>query len=247
MDSTTLKGLNILEALVRGGGSRSVTELAQELGMVRSNVHRTLTTLCHAGFVEPIPDAPNRYRPTLRLWELGNIVVNQFDIRAHARPTMMELSALTRETVLLAVRQGNEVTFLERILTPQSVSTNVLLGARSPIYCNAPGKAILSIDPEGEVIKLPANLKTYTETTLATREALLKDLKETQARGYSINLAEWKTHVHSIGAAIRSPNGEALGAISISGPDVRMTVDVLHRFGEMLRDHVERLSKRLSG
>lgn len=247
MDSTTLKGIAVLEALVRGEGSRSVTELANELGMVRSNVHRTLSTLCHAGYVELIPGTVGRYRPTLRLWELGNIVVNQFDIRTIARPTMMELSKLTGETVLLAVRQGDEVTFLEKIHTPQSVTTNVLLGARAPIYCNAPGKAILAQAPEAELAALPKTLKRYTDTTLTTQAALLEDLRATQKRGFSINLAEWKKNVHSTGAAIVAPDGAALGAISISGPDSRMPLEVLHEYGEALRLAVTQLSKRIAG
>ena len=68
MDTTTLKGLTVLEALVRSGESRSAGELAQELGLVRSNVHRTLQTLAHAGYVEANADS-KKGRPALRHWE----------------------------------------------------------------------------------------------------------------------------------------------------------------------------------
>src|SRR3546814_19080081 len=90
MDTTTLKGLAVLEALVRSSESRSAGELAQELGLVRSNVHRTLPTLVHPGYVEAIANSA-KYRPTLSFREMGNTVVPPVDIWQLAYPTMQAL------------------------------------------------------------------------------------------------------------------------------------------------------------
>lgn len=246
MDTTTLKGLTVLEALVRSADSRSAGELAQELGLVRSNVHRTLQTLVYAGYVEAIADSA-KYRPTLRLWEMGNIVVQRFDVRKLAYPTMQTLAAHTGETILLAVRQGLEVYFMEKIQTEKPVGTFVLLGARAPIYCTAPGKAILSRCARAELQSLPESFERYTDQTITTREKLIQELEKARAQGYAINTSEWREGVNSLGVPIIAPGGEALGAISVTGPDTRVTMEKLRDFAPVLVAAVGELSRRLGG
>lgn len=246
MDSTTLKGLAILEVLVRSGENRSAGELAQALGLVRSNVHRTLQTLVHAGYVEAIANTA-KYRPTLRLWEMGNIVVQRFDIRKQAYPTMQALAAHTGETILLAVRQRLEVCFLEKIQTEKPVGTFVLLGARAPVYCTAPGKAMLSRCSHGELQALPETFERFTDNTITTRKALLAELETTRDRGYAINTSEWREGVNSLGVPISMPGGEALGAISVSGPDTRVTMEKLNSYAAVFVEAARDLSRRIGG
>ncbi|AMG89221.1 IclR family transcriptional regulator [Bordetella parapertussis] len=246
MDTTTLKGLTVLEALVRSGESRSAGELAQELGLVRSNVHRTLQTLAHAGYVEAIADSA-KYRPTLRLWELGNVVVQRFDIRKQAYPTMQALAAHTGETILLAVRQRLEVCFLDKIQTEKPVGTFVLLGARAPVHCTAPGKAILSRCSHSELLALPEKFERYTAKTITTRDALIAELAIARERGYAINTSEWREGVNSLGVPITAPGGEALGAISVTGPDTRVTLKKLDGYAPVLVEAARELSRRIGG
>lgn len=246
MDTTTLKGLIVLEALVRSGESRSASELADELGLVRSNIHRTLQTLVHAGYVEAISNS-SRYRPTLRLWEMGNIVAQRFDIRKLAYPTMQALAAFTGETILLAVRQGLEVCFMEKIQTEKPVGTFVLLGTRAPIYCTAPGKAILSCLPLDELHSLPIVFEQFTDKTILDVETLIRELSITKSQGYAINVSEWREGVNSLGVPIIAPGGEALGAISITGPDTRVTLEKLQSFAPIFVQEVTALSRRIAG
>src|SRR5690349_24819833 len=106
MDSTLLKGLSVLERVAMSEEPRGVTELAEELPLTKSNVHRILKTLEAAGYLTR-DETTRRYKLTLKLWELGLSVVSKMDLRVQASPWLKGLSETTRETVHLSVLDGD--------------------------------------------------------------------------------------------------------------------------------------------
>ena len=74
MEQTVQKAMNLLEALVRSGQPRRLTELARQLGLTKPNVYRLLSTLSVLGYVKKDPDT-SLYSPTLKLWEMGSMLV----------------------------------------------------------------------------------------------------------------------------------------------------------------------------
>ena len=97
VDSTLLKGLHLLEVLIASDDPRGVSELAAQLGLARSNVHRVLKTLEAAGYVRHATGA-NTYVPTLKVWELGTKVHGRLNIAKEARPFIEALMLRTNET-----------------------------------------------------------------------------------------------------------------------------------------------------
>ena len=69
-DKTLTKGLQILEALVRSAGPRGVSELAKELSLTKSNVHRLIQTLVSIGYVTQDVET-DRYQLSAKLWRLS--------------------------------------------------------------------------------------------------------------------------------------------------------------------------------
>jgi len=123
----------------------------------------------------------------------------------------------------------------------------VLLGARAPVHCTAPGKAILSRCSHSELLALPEKFERYTAKTITTRDALIAELAIARERGYAINTSEWREGVNSLGVPITAPGGEALGAISVTGPDTRVTLKKLDGYAPVLVEAARELSRRIGG
>src|SRR6266540_271873 len=113
METTVVKALRVLEALALSPSSRTLTELAAQCGMSKSNVHRLLGTLEASGYVRRAADE-RRYEATLRLWELGTRVFARLDLRTIAGPHLRELAAVTKETAHLSIFDGQEVIFIDK-------------------------------------------------------------------------------------------------------------------------------------
>ena len=98
MEQTVQKALNLLEALVRSGQPRRLTELARQLGLTKPNVYRLLSTLTALGYVKKDTDT-SLYSPTLKLWEMGSMLVRDVDLVSVANPRLRRLCDECGESV----------------------------------------------------------------------------------------------------------------------------------------------------
>lgn len=228
-DKAFIKGLNLLTALAESREPRSLTSLAQDLDLTKSNVHRMLTTLVEQGFAEQTGE--NRhYRPTLRLWELGAQILGRLDVVGVAREHMPHLAEGTGETVHLSALYGTEVVYLDKIEGTQAVRSYTQIGARAPAWCVATGKALLAFTPRAVDRIAPADFVAHTSRTLTDLEALRAALDHIREDGIAYNLGEWRADVFGAAAPIFDARGTAVAAIGISGPSLRLTEAAL-------RDH----------
>ena len=120
MNNTLVNGLQLLEALASRDGTAGVSELAQQLGMGKSNVHRTLQALVELGYVVN-EEGRGAYRASLKIWEVGARVIARLDVRRAASPAMHWLLEDTRETVHLPVLDGDPVVSIDKLDSPEPV------------------------------------------------------------------------------------------------------------------------------
>ncbi len=221
METTVVKGLKVLEALAVSNGARSLTDLASQCGMSKSNAHRLLRTLEECGYVRRSSDG-RRYEASLRLWELGIRIAGRLDLRAVASSHLRALAVKTQETAHLSIFDGVEALYIDKADGTHAVRTYVNIGDRAPAYCSTSGKAMLAYAPEETVRKVGANLKRFTEHTVSSVSKLRADLELIRKQGYSLTCGEWRPGVLGIATAIRSPSGNVVGAIGVAGPEDRM-------------------------
>ena len=140
------------------------------------------------------------------------------------RPLLEELSEATGESVNLGVRRGDSVLVLVRVVSDQPLRFEQPEGSSVPIHTSAMGKALLafSADPVAEVDGL-AGLQRLTAHTITSKASLRADLQRVRDRGYSLNDEERNLGVRAVGAPVLSPNGDAVAAIVVQGPTVRLT------------------------
>ena len=141
MNNTLVKGMQILEELADRKETVGVSELALQLGMGKSNVHRTLQALVELGYVV---NEGGSYRASLKMWELGARVIARLDVRQAALPAMHWLLDQSRETVHLSVLDGDQVMYVDKLDSPEPVRAYSEIGGRAPAYCVATGKVLLA-------------------------------------------------------------------------------------------------------
>lgn len=199
-----------------------MSELARRTGFAASNVHRTLQTWVHLGFVsqDPISGA---YQCTLRLFEWGSHVAERFDVRRIARVHLAQLARITQETIHLSVLDGAEIVYLDKIDSPQPVRAYSELGGRAPAHCVATGKALLAYGGPAALDALPDPLPRLTRHTVTNRAALATQVSKILNRGYAVNHEEWRDGVSGLGSPIFDRQGRAVAAVGLSAPSLRMT------------------------
>ena len=233
MDKTVVKCLRLVEALAHSDRPRGVTELAVELGMTKSNVHRLLETLMLEGYVKR--DAERRsYELTLKMWNLGTSIIARLDVRDVARTHMQRLANETGESVHLSLLERHEVVYIDNIETDHPVRAYSRLGSRAPAYCVATGKVMLAWQPEHVISTICGHLQEMTPATVTSPARLLEEFSRAREEGYAITSAEWRQGVGGVAAPIRNDLGEAFAAVAISGPTERLTNAVLRKMAPLV-------------
>lgn len=217
-----------MQALAGSDKPRSLSELAQELGAPKSNVHFLLTTLTAEGYVEQEPDT-RRYFLTLKLWELGTRVLGRLDLRRVASPYLASLAEKTSETVNLAILDHGEVVYVDKIDSPMPVRAYTPVGRRAPAYCTSTGKALLAYQPEEVIAKVATNIERYTDITVRNVAELRKELARVRQQGYSMNRGEWRDSVRGVAAPIRDGSGKVAAAVGVFGPADRLPARKLNK------------------
>lgn len=241
------KALDILELLSANKQEIGVTEISNELHLGLSTVYRILTTLKLQGYIIQNYQT-SKYRIGIKLFELGctaqsSINLNLIEI---AMPYLKKLSKNTNETINLAILEGKEVIYISKIESPEILTTNIKIGTRLPAHCTALGKVLLAFLSNQEFIKLYNNdkekLPSLTPNSISSVEELKKHLKKIRIQRYAIDREEYKIGINCLGVPIMKNGNKAIGAISITGPASRFTLDEM----EKLKNKLISISKEVS-
>lgn len=135
--------------------------------------------------------------------------------------------------------------YIAKVESPQSVRLVSRIGSRVPMHCSAMGKAILAHLPVPERTPPLGPLEARTPRTITSEARLVAELDEIRQRGFSIDDEENEAGVRCIGAAVLARNGEPLGAISVSGPAGRLTLERVGELGPSVVETADVIARRL--
>lgn len=244
-------GVHSVERAVRlldilASSDAGISQLARASGLHKATVHRLMRTLQGLGLVELGPDG-TRYRLGLRLLELGGRVLSRLDMRDVARPYLADLRDRTRLTVHMAVLDGTEVVYIEKLNAPANLRMASFVGTRSPAYCTALGKAILAALPadEAESVLSRTRLQPRTPNTITDPAALRRELELTRMRGYAIDNVENEEGIRCVGAPVYGHTGRVAASISASGPVFSATEERIGELAELVCETSRKISHAL--
>lgn len=236
------RALRILAAFTPDRPSLTLSELSRQSGLPVSTVHRLVTELTAWGALER--DPAGGYHIGLRLWEVGSLAPRGLGLREAALPYLEDLSQVTRENVQLAVREGTEVVFVERIAGSKAVPVLTRVGGRFALTATGVGLVLLAHAPADvldQVLACP--ITRYTEHTLTTPYELRAALAATRARGYAISDRQVTTDALSVAAPIHNAQGDVVAAVSLV---VHHGTVSPHTLAPLLRTSARAISRALT-
>jgi len=222
--------IDILGALQELEGA-GVTEIAEHVGTTKATVHNHLRTLEEEDIV--VREADGQYDVGLRILDLAHYAKSRFPISEFVEDEIDKLAAKSGEMALFTVEEHWKGVTLYVAFGEKSIQTPIYIGNREPLHNTAVGKAILAhkSDDELEEFLETEGLKSVTEQTITDREEFKAELERVREHGYATNDEEDLLGIRAVGSPIFSPDGEVLGALSVSAPASRLQGD---RFTEDL-------------
>ncbi|MFJ8688996.1 IclR family transcriptional regulator [Micromonospora wenchangensis] len=211
--TVTSRVLALLDAFTPASPALTLSELARRAGLPLSTVHRRVAELLAWGALERGDDG--RYRIGLRLWEVASLAPRGLGLREVALPVMEDLYEVTHENVQLAVRQGLELVFIERIAGRRAVPVLTRVGGRFALHATGVGLVLLAHAPsEVQERVLAAPLERYTALTVTDPGRLRRHLAEVRRAGYAVSDRQVTMDALSVAAPVRAPEG-VVAALSL--------------------------------
>lgn len=220
--TVTSKVLAILEVFETSRIALSLTEISERSNLPASTVHRLLNELTEWGLLARGPS--NRYQLGIRLWELAQNTGRQ--LRESVRPYIQDLFSLTGETAQLAVRQGHDVLYIERIYGTRRVPRASRVGGRLPMHATAVGKVILAFEEEWvRSAYLLRQLERPTAHTQTDPSKLANELSKIRKQGYATTMEEVRLGACSVAVPVFHSGkvGGGLGLVLLSSRAPNLT------------------------
>ena len=243
--TSAAKAARLLRAFTSETPEWGISALAKHLGLAKSTVHRLATTLIEARLLEQNPQTC-KYRLGLAVFELGACVASQMDVSKVSVVHLEELMERTGETVHLAIVDENEVLYINKIESRQTIRMYSRVGRRGPVYCTGVGKVLLAFQsPERIEEVIATGLVPHTEHTIVDPDKLKACLAEIRANGYGIDDEEIEVGLRCIAAPIRDHSGRVIASISVAGPSQRLPKERLIGFAPDIISTADTISQRL--
>lgn len=195
----------------------TLSELRRRTELPLTTTHRLVGELVRSGLLER--DEDSRYRIGLRLWEIATSASRAVDLREAALPSLQDLYEATHENVQLAVLDGTEAVYLERISGRESVHVLTRVGGRLPVHATGVGLVLLAHAPvEVQDRVLAAPLVRYTRHTVTDPRRLRRVLADVRRDGFVISDRQIETISASVAAPVRDRTGRVVAAVSLVFP-----------------------------
>lgn len=211
------RALSVLESLTGEREGVSLARIAQRVDLHKSTTHRLLSTLCARGYIEKLPGG--EYRLGRRVVELASMYLNQLELKTEAQPHLRRLLQQTTQPVHLAVLEGLEAIYIDKMETLHSIRMYSQIGLRAPAYCTGVGKALLIGYSDEELTArlegIPLEYKT--PNTITDPALLVKEIRRSRRRGWACDNEENELGIRCIAAPIYDYRGDLVAAVSTSG------------------------------
>lgn len=241
------RAMRLLEILAASSGL-SLSDLAAQSAQAPATVYRALVTLQSHGIVE-IEEPGQLWHVGGGAFRIGSAFLRRTKVVERARQPMDALMRATGETANLGVESGDEVLFLSQVETHEAIRAFFPPGTKGPMHVSGIGKALLAWYPEDRVrgILKRRGQEKFTPLSITSDTALLRDLAQTRARGYSIDDQERAQGMRCIAAPIFNAHGEPVAGLSVSGPAFRVSLSEAGRIGALVRAAADQVTAATGG
>jgi IclR family KDG regulon transcriptional repressor len=233
----------ILEEIARSRDGISLAELSKRVGLHNSTTFHLVKTMVTLGYVRQLKDS-KRYRVGRPLFALAASSLDDVEMVSMATPVLEDLSRETGESGHFAVRMGDSVVVIARTSGSGAFQLTDRVGVIRPAHCTALGKIVLAaLRPEQlERYLQRAELKPHTPKSIVEVGVLRQEIEEIRKAGIAYDDCEFDSELRCVAVPVRDFTGQVIGAIGISGPIWRLSLQVLQSRAKLVQAAADRLS-----
>jgi len=244
---TFRKTMEVLRRVAGSENGMTFPELVDDLLLPKSTLHRLLQNLLEQGMLRH--DDDRRYRLGYGIFELARLAWDRVDIRREAQPTVAGVVHDTGETVHLAILDGLEVVYVDKVEGSHSFRMASMIGARNPAHCTGVGKALIAYLDTADLKRLLANhkLREFTPKTITSVRSLLSELALIRKRGYAFDDEEHEIGIRCAAATIFNFRGAPVASLSITVPTIRCDAKRLSVLGRRVSAAAVEITQRCGG
>ncbi|AKG43805.1 IclR family KdgR transcriptional regulator [Streptomyces xiamenensis] len=224
----------------------TLSELSRASGVPVSTAHRLVNSLAREGLVD-FEASGKRYKPGLRLFQLGQQAGQAYGFAGTALPVMRRVTERTEEATLMSVLDGNRHLYVHYVDGPLPVGVRSEPGRHGPLHCTSMGKVLMAFAPEEvrEDLLERVELTPYGPHSITDRDVLRAEVARAAAQGYATADEEHHAGLRAVAVPILRPDGSLFACLSTAAPAFRRSLDDLVALVPVLREAATELGVRL--
>lgn len=241
---TLMRGLAVIQAVA--DGAHDLKEICARIGVARSTTHRLAGCLVQERYLRAMPGVGYVLGP--KLIELGFQAREAFPLATLARPFLATLADLTGDTIHLAVRDKDEVLYLEKIPGKKGLEMRSRVGHRMPLAATGVGKALMLDGTESQwqaLHRVGAPVAAHAPGGRQSWEAFCTRMREYAQKGYAFDLEDNEPSIRCVAAPIRGADGAIAAALSVSSTVPYMPMERMHEMIDVVRGAAASISAEL--
>ncbi len=240
------RALAILEAVAQLPEGLSNAEISRKLQIPKSSASYILRTLVRQAYLNRDSET-GKYRVGLKILSLSRGALSGLDVREVALPIMRHLTEKTGLTCHLAILDGPEAVYIEKVEAPGFIRMDTWVGRRMRVHATSVGKALVAYIPVGKLEKMvaEAGMEKRTSKTITTLPRLLKELEKVRAQGYAVDDEENNMGARCLGAPVFNQSGGIEASLGLSGTINQVNAHTMPRIVEALKDAARHVSMQL--
>jgi DNA-binding IclR family transcriptional regulator len=240
------RALAILEVVAQEPEGLSNAEISRKLQIPKSSASYILRTLETQGYLHRDGDS-GKYRVGLKILSLSRGALSGIDVREVALPIMRHLVEKTKLTCHLAILDGPDAVYVEKVEPEGFIKMDTWVGRRMRVHATSVGKALVAHIPQERLEKIlaEAGMAKRTSKTITTLPRLLRDLEKVRTQGYAVDDEENNMGARCVGAPVFNQQGAIEAAVGLSGTTMQVNVQTMPRILEALKDAARHVSMQL--
>jgi len=209
------RGLAVICAFTRERPELTLSDAARAIGVSRSTARRSLLTLQYLGYVGLVD---GRFHLLPRVLDLGYAYLSSLGLPEIAQPHLEALTADLREASSVAVLDGADIVYVNRVSTERIMRITINVGTHFPAYATSMGRVMLAARTDAWISdwldRTP--LEPFNENTVTDRDKFMAILADVRSAGFSLVDQELERGLRSIAVPVRNRRGEVIAAANVS-------------------------------
>lgn len=233
----------ILEEIAKHRSGIRLGDLSRRVGLHNSTTFHLVKTMLLLGYIRQMPD--KLYRVGRPLFALAAAALDEVEMVALATPVLDDLARATQESCHFAVRSGERIVVLARTAGSGAFQLTERAGVVRPAHCTALGKILLAAMADDQIVKFLGRglLERFTEKTVIDVAELMREIVEVRRSGVAYDDGEFNAEVRCVAVPVYGFTGQVQGAIGVSGPVWRLSIQLLKEKSKAVRNAAARLSR----